>query len=72
MQLLDTISQILTDNLGPFGPLILVGTLGILLILLTIPILVRQSKDPLDKLKKANRTGQAEEVTKKTPPHERP
>ena len=65
MQFLDSITQSLTDALGPFGPLILIGTLGVLLVLITIPILIRQSQDPLDKLKKANRSGQPEEATKK-------
>lgn len=65
MEIFDQISQTLTDTLGPFGPLIVVGTLGLLLILLTLPILIRQAKDPLDKLKKANRSGKPVEERKK-------
>ncbi|MEO1138633.1 MAG: type II secretion system F family protein [Pseudomonadota bacterium] len=65
MGFLDSISQTLTDTLGPFGPLIAVGTLGILLVALTIPILIRESNDPLDKIKKASRTGTAPEEKKK-------
>ena len=63
--MLDSISQTMTDALGPFGPLIAVGTLGVLLVLLTIPILIRESNDPLDKIKKASRSGQAPEEKKK-------
>ena len=63
--MLDTISQFMTDTLGPFGPLIAVGTLGLLLVLLTIPILIRESNDPLDKIKKQSRTGQSTEEKKK-------
>ncbi len=63
--MLDTISQFMTDTLGPFGPLIAVGTLGLLLVLLTIPILIRESNDPLDKIKKQSRSGLSAEDEKK-------
>jgi tight adherence protein C len=55
----------MTDTLGPFGPLIAVGTLGLILVLLTIPILIRESNDPLDKIKKASRSGVEPEAEKK-------
>ncbi|MDD9726293.1 type II secretion system F family protein [Roseovarius sp. SK2] len=55
----------MTDTLGPFGPLIAVGTLGLLLVLLTIPILIRESNDPLDKIKKQSRSGLSTEDQKK-------
>ncbi|KPP84929.1 MAG: Tad secretion system assembly platform protein TadC [Rhodobacteraceae bacterium HLUCCA08] len=55
MDILNTINTRLTEMLGPFGPLIVVGLLGLMLILLTLPILLRKEEDPLDKLKKANR-----------------
>ncbi|MEQ8292628.1 MAG: type II secretion system F family protein [Roseovarius sp.] len=55
----DQLTGTLTDQLGPFGPLIAVGTLGVVLILICIPILIKQSQDPLDKLKKANNSGKA-------------
>lgn len=63
--MLDTVTQLMTDALGPFGPLIAVGTLGLLLVLLTIPILIRESNDPLDKIKKASRSGVSQEEQKK-------
>jgi len=63
--MLETVSQFMTDMLGPFGPLIAVGTLGLLLVLMTIPILIRESNDPLDKIKKQSRTGQSLEEQKK-------
>ena len=43
----DTIVQIL----GPFGPVMVVGLLGVLLILCTLPLLLRRPADPLDKLR---------------------
>ncbi|MFN3146886.1 MAG: type II secretion system F family protein [Paracoccaceae bacterium] len=43
----------LTANLGDFGPVVLVGALGILLVVLTLPMLLRKSDDPLEKLKRS-------------------
>jgi len=51
--MLDGLNTALTDALGPFGPLIAVGVLGLFLILLTLPVLLRRNVDPLDKLKAA-------------------
>lgn len=51
MQILDTINAQLTTLLGPFGPLIAVGMLGLLMILLVLPSLITKPADPLDKLK---------------------
>ncbi len=60
-QIIDT----LTGFLGPFGPLIVIGTLGVLMILITIPLVLRDRNDPLEKLKKASRSGVVEEPDKK-------
>jgi len=46
---------ILTAELGPFGPILAVGILGMFLVLLTLPILLKKRVDPLDKLRNANR-----------------
>ena len=51
--------QILTDMFGPFGPLLLVGGLGLMLIVGTLPFLLKPQQDPLDKLKKASQQPQA-------------
>lgn len=64
MEFFSNIYATLTDSLGPFGPLILVGTLGVILVLVTIPILISQSRDPIDKLKKATASGQPESRNK--------
>lgn len=53
----------LTDQLGPFGPILAVGILGMFLVLLTLPILLKKKVDPLDKLKSSGRAT-AKEVTK--------
>lgn len=54
------IIDVLTDMLGPFGPLIVVGTLGVIMILITIPLLLKERQDPIEKLKKASRSGVVE------------
>jgi len=51
MEILQNINDFLTERLGDFGPLLVVGLLGMFLILLTLPILLKKEEDPLDKLK---------------------
>ncbi len=55
MEMLQDIETMLTDQLGPFGPLLAVGILGMFLVLLTLPVLLKKQADPLDKLREANR-----------------
>jgi tight adherence protein C len=55
MEFVNYMNQALIDLLGPFGPLIAVGMLGVFLILLTLPFLLKKEIDPLDKLKEADR-----------------
>ncbi|MCI5097961.1 MAG: type II secretion system F family protein [Rhodobacteraceae bacterium] len=52
MEFLDAINAFLTGQLGEFGPLIVVGMLGVIMILVTIPMMLNQPEDPLKKLKK--------------------
>ncbi|NDW44908.1 type II secretion system F family protein [Ruegeria sp. PrR005] len=52
MELLNTVNDFITANLGEFGPLIVVGGLGLFMILLTIPMMLNQPEDPLKKLKR--------------------
>ncbi len=54
MGFIDFINTTLTNILGPFGPLLAVGILGLFMILLTVPILMNKKEDPLDKLRKSN------------------
>ena len=53
MEFLTQINEYLTSELGEFGPLIVVGALGLFMILLTIPIMLNQPEDPLKKLKRS-------------------
>jgi len=41
----------MTDSLGPFGPVIALGGLGVLLVLGTLVLMLQQKPDPLDRLK---------------------
>lgn len=52
MDFLQSINDILTGALGPFGPLIAVGGLGVFMILLVIPLILNQPEDPLKKLQR--------------------
>jgi tight adherence protein C len=52
MEFLQAINDLITGQLGEFGPLIVVGVLGLFMILVTIPLMLNQPEDPLKKLKK--------------------
>ncbi|MGR3593615.1 MAG: type II secretion system F family protein [Limimaricola soesokkakensis] len=54
MPVFQQIQAILVEQLGPAGPLIVVGLLGLAMILLTLPALLRRREDPLDKLRAQN------------------
>jgi tight adherence protein C len=53
---MEQMSDLLTNALGPFGPLIAVGVLGLIMIGVTLPVFLNKREDPLDKLKR-NATG---------------
>ncbi|MFY0596565.1 MAG: type II secretion system F family protein [Cognatishimia sp.] len=57
MPLFDTLSQFLTGALGPFGPIIAVGGLGVVTVLSAILLMLREKNDPMAKLSKAGREG---------------
>ena len=55
MSIIDQVNTFLTEQFGDLGPLLVIGVLGMFLILLTLPILLKKEKDPFDQLKKAAR-----------------
>ncbi|WP_341211973.1 type II secretion system F family protein [uncultured Limimaricola sp.] len=57
MNMLQQIEALLVANLGPAGPLLAVGLLGLTMVLLTLPALLRRKSDPLDRLKAQNAGG---------------
>ncbi|MBV1864342.1 MAG: type II secretion system F family protein [Rhodobacteraceae bacterium] len=48
--MLDNINTYLTEALGPAGPLIAMGVLGVFFIIMTLPILLTRKEDPFDRL----------------------
>ncbi|MEM8576351.1 MAG: type II secretion system F family protein [Pseudomonadota bacterium] len=46
--------EILTNVLGPLGPIILAGVLGVMMIAVVVILMMRQPEDPLTKLKKSS------------------
>jgi tight adherence protein C len=53
--MLNAVNTYLVDALGPLGPLIAVGALGLLLVAVTLPAMLNRRPDPLDKLREAAR-----------------
>jgi tight adherence protein C len=51
------INDVLVNSLGPLGPLIAVGALGLILVLVALPTILKRRADPLSKLKEASRAG---------------
>ncbi|SMR71246.1 tight adherence protein C [Aliiroseovarius halocynthiae] len=57
------ITDFLTELLGPAGPILALGGIGIVLVVATLPILLRKQVDPLDKIKEL-RQGNSKKVEK--------
>ncbi len=55
MDLFSNLNDRVVDLLGPAGPLMVVAGLALLFILATIPVLLMQKPDPMDKLRKTGR-----------------
>ncbi|SIT91609.1 tight adherence protein C [Yoonia rosea] len=56
---MENIQTMIIDQLGPYGPLMIVGLLGVFLILVTLPVLLKREVDPLDRIKAANTSADA-------------
>ena len=56
MSFLANISQMLTDRLGPLGPMIGLLAVGLVLVVLTLPVMLRKKPEPFDKLKTQRQT----------------
>ncbi|WP_299658914.1 type II secretion system F family protein [uncultured Ruegeria sp.] len=65
MEVLSQINELLKTHLGEFGPLIVVGVLGLFMILVTIPLMLNQPEDPLKKLQRANSAPKKDKKEKK-------
>ncbi|WP_170426702.1 type II secretion system F family protein [Ruegeria arenilitoris] len=65
MEFLTQVNTILTDTLGPFGPLIVVGVLGLFMVLVALPLMLNQPEDPLKKLQRSTAAPKAGKKDKK-------
>ncbi|MGR3703912.1 MAG: type II secretion system F family protein [Paracoccaceae bacterium] len=54
---MDFINGLMTQHFGAMGPFVLIGGLGLVLILATIPMMLNQRKDPLEKLRESAASG---------------
>ncbi len=52
MGFLNNINALIVEHLGPLGPMILLGTLGLIMIGVTVALMLAQPEDPMEKLKK--------------------
>ncbi|WP_096785017.1 type II secretion system F family protein [Rhodobacter sp. CZR27] len=59
MELLTRIETILTDQLGPLGPLFAVGAVGIILIAAALPSMLKKRVEPFDRIKQQRTAAQA-------------
>ncbi|QFT45660.1 Bacterial type II secretion system protein F domain protein [Roseivivax sp. THAF40] len=62
MDAIANLNAVMTDLLGPAAPMIIAGGLGLLLILASIPIMLAQKPDPMEKLKQMEKRGQQAET----------
>jgi len=53
---MDQINALITEYLGPLGPLFIAGFLGVLLVLIALPAVLLRKKDPLSKLRDQTRS----------------
>ena len=64
--MIDQINALITEYLGPYGGIMIVGLLGVLMILVTLPILMQKEEDPLERLRQQQRRqGREDDATKK-------
>ncbi len=65
MEFLASMNDTLTQHLGEFGPLIVVGVLGVVLVAVAILLMVNQPEDPLKKLQRSNAPPKTPKKSKK-------
>jgi tight adherence protein C len=62
MPIVTDIKTMLTDLMGPMGPLIALGGIGLFLILCTLPFVINRKPEPFDRLKQGRDTGRKVEA----------
>ncbi len=59
MEALNSINAMLVEMLGPLGPVLVLGALGLFLVLVTLLVMPKPRRDPLDKLRETGGVGGA-------------
>ena len=65
MEFLTPINDLIKQYLGEFGPLIIIGVLGLVMIVIAVSLMLNQPEDPLKKLQKSTAAPKAEKKSKK-------
>ncbi|WP_170430043.1 type II secretion system F family protein [Ruegeria arenilitoris] len=65
MEFLTPINDLIKQYLGEFGPLIIIGALGLIMIVIAVSLMLNQQEDPLKKLQKSTAAPKAEKKSKK-------
>lgn len=65
MEILTSINDALTQHLGEFGPLIVVGVLGVVLVAVAVLLMLNQPEDPLKKLQRTSTPPKTPKKSKK-------
>jgi tight adherence protein C len=63
MQILTDLQSWLVGLMGPMGPLIALGGLGLFLVIATLPFMLQKKAEPFSRLKQSKETGRREETT---------
>jgi tight adherence protein C len=59
--MIDAFTTMLTDALGPAGPMLALGGVGLVLIIAALPSMLKKEKDPLDRIR-AQRSGKSDQI----------
>ncbi len=65
MEMLSNFNALIIEYMGPLGPVILLGSLGVIMVALTISIMLSQPEDPMVKLKKQLNASSTKEPEKR-------
>lgn len=63
MEALNSLNAMLVEKLGPLGPVMVLGGIGLLMILLVLPGMLQRKAEPFDRLKAERKATAAKETT---------
>ncbi|MFK7763205.1 MAG: type II secretion system F family protein [Roseobacter sp.] len=64
MELLSNLNAKIVDLMGPLGPIVLLGSIGVIMVVLTVVLMMAQPEDPMAKLKRELDDPKGEQPTK--------